>query len=68
LKEEGIRIKQEAIHFNLQGAALKAVEDQLDSLIYAYVAAHWWYWGLEGNWVLGDRATGYIIVSAKLRV
>jgi predicted RNase H-like nuclease len=47
-----------------QGAALKALEDQLDSLICAYVAAHWWYWGLERNWVLGDLATGYIVLPA----
>ncbi|MEO1400482.1 MAG: DUF429 domain-containing protein [Cyanobacteria bacterium J06635_1] len=45
-----------------RGAALKAVEDQLDSLICAYAAAHWWYWGLARNWVLGDLAEGYIIV------
>lgn len=44
------------------GKALKAVEDQLDSLICAYIAAHWWYWGLERNMVLGDRAEGYIVV------
>lgn len=44
------------------GAALKAVEDQLDSLICAYIAAHWWYWGLTRNWVLGDRQSGYIVV------
>lgn len=44
------------------GAALKAVEDQLDSLVCAYVAAHWWYWGTARNWVLGDRQQGYIIV------
>jgi predicted RNase H-like nuclease len=49
-----------------KGTALKAVEDQLDSLICAYVAAHWWYWGLERNWVLGDRHSGYIIVPAPL--
>ena len=46
------------------GAAFKAVEDQLDSLICAYVAAHWWYWGSDRNWVLGDAATGYIVVPA----
>lgn len=45
-----------------QGAALKALEDQLDSLICAYVAAYWWYWGVQRNQVLGDRATGYIVV------
>jgi predicted RNase H-like nuclease len=44
------------------GAALKAVEDQLDSLICAYVGAHWWYWGRARNLVLGERSTGYIIV------
>lgn len=44
------------------GAALKVVEDQLDSLICAYIAAHWWYWGLARNWVLGDRQVGYIVV------
>ena len=46
----------------LGGAALKAVEDRLDSLICAYVAAHWWYWGDRKNLVLGDRLQGYIVV------
>ncbi len=46
----------------LKGAELKAVEDQLDSLICAYIAAHWWHWGTERNLVLGDRAEGYIVV------
>lgn len=48
------------------GAALKAIEDQLDGLICAYVAAHWWYWGLDRNWVLGDAAEGYIVVPIPL--
>lgn len=43
---------------------LKAVEDQLDSLICAYIGAHWWYWGKKRNWVLGDATTGYIVVPA----
>lgn len=47
------------------GAALKAVEDQLDSLICAYVAAHWWFWGEERNLVLGDRTTGYIVIPQR---
>lgn len=51
-----------------KGTELKVLEDQLDSLICAYVAAHWWYWGLERNWVLGDRAEGYIVVPAPRRV
>ncbi|NJL37154.1 MAG: DUF429 domain-containing protein [Leptolyngbyaceae cyanobacterium SL_5_9] len=44
------------------GSALKELEDKLDSLICAYVAAHWWYWGTERNLVLGDRTTGYIVI------
>ena len=48
------------------GAAMKAVEDQLDSVTCAYAAAHWWYWGLERNWVLGDISEGYIVVPAPL--
>jgi predicted RNase H-like nuclease len=49
---------------------LKALEDQLDSLICAYVAGHWWHWGLNRNWVLGadtpeeSCTTGYIVVPA----
>jgi predicted RNase H-like nuclease len=46
------------------GIALKAIEDQLDSLICAYIAAHWWYWGSDRNWVLGDATTGYIVIPA----
>ncbi|MCT0252859.1 DUF429 domain-containing protein [Synechocystis sp. CS-94] len=46
----------------LNGKQLKHLEDQLDSLICAYIGAHWWYWGRERNWVLGDQASGYIVV------
>jgi predicted RNase H-like nuclease len=48
------------------GATLKELEDKLDSLICAYIAAYWWYWGIERNWVLGDVSTGYIIVPAPV--
>jgi predicted RNase H-like nuclease len=47
------------------GAVLKEVEDKLDSLICAYVAAYWWYWGKERNLVLGDRTTGYIVIPQR---
>lgn len=47
------------------GAGLKALEDKLDSIVCAYVGAYWWYWGLERNIVLGDRATGYIVVPKR---
>ena len=46
-------------------AALKAVEDRLDAVIAAYVAAHWWYWGAKRNRVVGGEAEGYIIVPAR---
>jgi predicted RNase H-like nuclease len=55
------------------GVALKALEDQLDSLICAYVAAHWWYWGQERNWVLGAETPevccveGYIVVPVGVK-
>ena len=47
------------------GKALKAIEDQLDALLCAYIAAHWWYWGLERNDVLGNSKTGYIVVPRR---
>ena len=43
-------------------ATLKALEDKLDALLCAYIGAHWWYWGIERNLVLGDRTTGYIVI------
>lgn len=49
-----------------KGADLKAIEDQFDSLVCAYVAAYWWYWGAEKNLVLGDRSSGYIVVPSPL--
>ncbi len=45
--------------------ALKAIEDQLDALLCAYIAAYWWYWGLDRNDVLGNSRTGYIIVPRR---
>lgn len=48
------------------GAALKVTEDKLDSLICAYVAAYWWYWGEERNLVLGDGTTGYIVIPQRM--
>ncbi|MEH2231891.1 MAG: DUF429 domain-containing protein [Nostoc sp.] len=48
------------------GTALKATEDKLDSLICAYVAAYWWYWGEQRNLVLGDRTTGYIVIPNRI--
>lgn len=47
------------------GAQLKHVEDRLDAVICAYLAAWWWYWGLERNEVLGDARNGYIVVPKR---
>ena len=44
------------------GKALKRLEDKLDSIICAYVAAHWWCWGSDRNQVLGSLQDGYIVV------
>ena len=44
------------------GKALKDLEDRLDSLICAYIAAYWWVWGTARNRVLGDLEAGYIVV------
>ena len=44
------------------GKEMKTLEDQLDSLICAYIGAYWWYWGNQRNWVLGDHQQGYIVV------
>jgi predicted RNase H-like nuclease len=49
-----------------KGRELKALEDQLDSLICAYIGAHWWYWGLDKNLVLGDEKNGYIVIPQPL--
>jgi len=44
------------------GRELKAIEDRLDSLLCAYVAAHWWYWGTAKNMVLGNIGEGFIVI------
>ena len=46
----------------LTGRELKAIEDRLDSLLCAYVAAYWWYWGTAKNIVLGNIDTGFIVI------
>jgi len=43
----------------------KAVEDQLDAVLCAYIAAHWWYWGLARNTVYGDSKSGFIVVPNR---
>jgi len=40
---------------------MKACEDQLDAVLCAYIAAHYWYWGAARNNILGHPPTGFIV-------
>lgn len=46
----------------LRGIRLKHYEDQLDALLCAYLAAHFWAWGYERNEMIGSLDQGYIII------
>ena len=48
----------------IKGKELKAIEDKLDSLLCAYIAAYWWYWGELKNTVLGNIERGYIVIPS----
>ena len=47
---------------SLGGQALKHHEDLLDAWFCAYLALYLWTWGSERNEMLGDLASGYIVV------
>jgi predicted RNase H-like nuclease len=47
------------------GPALKELEDQMDAVLCAYIAAHWWMYGTARNAVFGTAADGYIVVPAR---
>ncbi len=49
------------------GAAFKEVEDQLDAVLCAYVAAWYWHWGTARTDVVGSRDAGYIVVPKRIR-
>jgi predicted RNase H-like nuclease len=52
--------------FELSGPRMKIAEDQLDAVICAYIGAHWWFWGNEGNLVCGSvKEGGYIVVPCR---
>ncbi|MEN9215808.1 MAG: DUF429 domain-containing protein [Gloeomargarita sp. HHBFW_bins_162] len=60
------RLKLETLpEIPTQSTQLKVVEDQLDALMCAYVAAYWWYWGEAKNQVLGSEQEGYIVVPHR---
>lgn len=44
------------------GQARKDVEDQLDAILCAYTAAHYWFWGGARNQVFGTAETGFLVV------
>ena len=44
---------------------LKPVEDQIDAVLCAYIAAHWWYWASQRNHVFGSGEKGYIVVPGR---
>lgn len=44
---------------------LKPVEDQIDAVLCAYIAAYWWFWGTRRNRVYGCGETGYIVVPGR---
>ena len=47
---------------SLGGARLKHYEDLLDAWFCTYLALYLWWWGDKRNEMLGDLASGYIVV------
>lgn len=47
---------------------LKVVEDQIDAVLCAYVAAYWWFWATERSHVYGSNEEGYIVAPRRRRV
>lgn len=55
-------------HFaGVKGKSLKAMEDRLDAITCAYIAAYLWRYGPAGAIVYGTLADGHIIVPRRLR-
>jgi predicted RNase H-like nuclease len=44
---------------------LKPMEDQIDAVLCAYIAAHWWFWAAQRNRVYGYGESGYIVVPKR---
>ncbi len=45
--------------------SLKPVEDQIDAVLCAFIAAHWWFWGTERNRLYGETGAGHIVVPER---
>ena len=41
---------------------IKPVEDQIDAVLCAFIAAHWWRWTTARNRLYGAAESGYIVV------
>ena len=51
----------------LRGRDIAHYEDSLDALFCSYLALHYWRWGGERNEMVGDLASGYIILPTTPR-
>jgi predicted RNase H-like nuclease len=60
--DPGLPLKLPAIP---EAGNLKPVEDRIDAVLCAYIAAHWWIWGRERNRVYGCAEHGYIVVPSR---
>lgn len=63
-KEPSLKIPKKLINRKiegLKGKALKEYEDFLDSIICAYIAHYYWYWGSKKCFVFGNLEEGYIV-------
>jgi predicted RNase H-like nuclease len=43
----------------------KPIEDQIDAVLCAFIAAHWWFWTTERSTLYGTEACGYIVVPHR---
>jgi hypothetical protein len=46
----------------LTGSSMKELEDQMDAVLCAQIAAHYWRYGTKRSTVYGSEAEGYIVV------
>jgi predicted RNase H-like nuclease len=46
----------------LTGVRYKILDDLLDGVFCAYLAYYLWYWGADRSCVMGDTATGYVVL------
>ncbi|MEQ1785048.1 MAG: DUF429 domain-containing protein [Hyphomonadaceae bacterium] len=47
---------------SLRGVMLKRYEDALDAIVCSFLAFHLWRWGWQRSELIGDLASGYIVL------